>query len=113
MNSPSESVGVAAVRILSRMMERRRAARSRRYRPLAEPMEARAVLSHVILHQAITHPIAVGHSPSAIVDGRQDSFHAASAHARLHLEHGPAAPSGLRPMDTVEVNGQVEVQPGT
>jgi hypothetical protein len=112
MNSPRGSMGGAAVRILSRMINRPTAAKPRRFRPLAEPMEARAVLSHVALHQAITHPIAIGRSPSAIVDGRQDSPHAASAHAGLHLEPGPAAPSGLRPMDTVEVNGQVEVQPG-
>jgi hypothetical protein len=112
MNTPSESVGATAVRILSRMMDRPRAARPRRFRPLAEPMEARTVLSHVALHQAITHQIVIGRSPSAIIDGRHQSPHAALAHAGLHLEHGPAAPSGLRPMDTVEVNGQVEVQPG-
>jgi hypothetical protein len=90
MNSPSESVGAAAVRILSRLMDRPRAARPRRFRPLAEPMEARAVLSHVALAPAI----AAGHGPSAIVDGRQPS------------------PPAVRPMDAVEVNGQVEVQPG-
>jgi hypothetical protein len=111
MNSPSKSVGAAAVRVLSRMMDRPRAAR-RRFRPLAEPMEARALLSHIAPTRASIDPTAIGRGPSAIVVGRQHFLLAASAHAGPHLDRGPAAASGLRPMETVEVNGQVEVQPG-
>jgi hypothetical protein len=91
MNSPRESMGAAAVRILSRTINRRRAARPRRFRPLAEPMEARAVLSHIALTPAMIDPSAVGRGPSAIVDGR------------------PSSP-GIG--DMVVVNGQVEIQPG-
>jgi hypothetical protein len=112
MNSPSESMGAAAVRILSRMMHRPPAARPRRFRPLAEPMEARAMLSHVGLPQAVIQPIAIGRGPSATVDGRQPSPAAGSADAGPDLDRGPAAPSGIGAMDTVDVNGQVEVQPG-
>jgi hypothetical protein len=91
MNSPRESMGAAAVRILSRMIDRPSLAKPRRFRPLAEPMEARAVLSHVALTPAMIDPSAVGHGPSAIVDGR------------------PSSP-GIGAM--VVVNGQVETQPG-
>src|SRR6516164_2885358 len=59
MNSPRESLGAAAVRILSRMIDRPRAAKLRRFRPLAEPMEARAVLSQVALTQTIVAPVAM------------------------------------------------------
>jgi hypothetical protein len=100
MNSPRESIGAATVRVLSRMFYRQPSARPRRFRPLAEPMEARAVLSHVGFTRAIIDPIALGHGSSAIV------------HRRLHLAHATAALSSVRPMDAVEVNGQVEIQPG-
>ena len=95
MNSPHESMGVAAIGILSRMRDRPRAARPRRFRPLAEPMEPRVVLSHVTLTRANLDPITIGRGPSAIVDGQR-----------------PCTPSGPGTMDTVEVNGQVELQPG-
>ncbi len=91
MNSPRESMGAAAARILSRMIDRPPAARPRRFRPLAEPLEARAVLSPAPLTRAIVNPITLGCSPAAI---------------------GAAVPSGPRPLDVVEVNGQVELQPG-
>ena len=66
-------VGMLAGRGSSSEMGRRRAkANPRGFRPFAEPMEGRAMLSHA------------GFVPA------------------------PAAP---RPLDTVEVNGQVEVQP--
>jgi hypothetical protein len=112
MNSPRKSVSAAAVRILSRMMDRSRAARPRRFCPLTEPMEARVVLSHVTLTRAIIDPIAIGRGPSAIVGGRRPSSDARSAETRPDLNHGAAAPSGPGTMDTVEVNGQVELQPG-
>ena len=112
MNSPRESVGAAAVRILSRIMDRPRAARPRRFRPLAEPMEARAVLSPVAVTRAIIEPIALGRGPSAIVGLRRPSSGAPSAGIRHHLNHGAVAPSRPVTMDTVEVNGQVELQPG-
>ena len=92
MNSPRESMGAATVRILSRLMDRPRAARPRRFRPLAEPMEARAVLSQVALTQTIVAPVAMTYvGPHRIPD--------------------MAAPSGFA-VDSVEVNGQVEIQPG-
>jgi hypothetical protein len=105
MNSPGVSMGAAADRILSGMMDRPRAARPRRFRPLAEPLEARAVLSHVSLTRAIIDPIAVGRGPSAVVVG------APSAPTGPHLIHGASAPSGAVTLATVEVNGQVELQP--
>ena len=111
MNSSSESVGAAAVRILSRMMDRRRAARPRRFLPLAEPMEARAVLSQVALTRAIIDPTTIGRGPSAIVVGRRPSADATSAETGPALEHGAAATPGAGTMDAVEVNGQVEIQP--
>ena len=93
MNSLRNSVGAAAVRILSRMIDRPSQPKSRRFRPLAEPMEGRALLSHLGLARAIVAPVAI-------------------ADAGPHRHHGPAVRSGARAMDTVEVNGQVEVQPG-
>ena len=93
MNSPRESAGAAAIRILSRMMHRPRSARPRRFRPLAESMEGRALLSHLGFTRAIVAPTAI-------------------AEIGHHRHHGPAARSGATAMDTVEVNGQVEVQPG-
>jgi hypothetical protein len=104
-------VVAAAVRILSRMVDRPRAERPRRFRPLAEPMEARVVLSQVTLTRAIIDPIAIGRGPSALVGGPQPSSEAPSAQTRPDLNHGAAAPSGPGAMDTVEVNGQVELQP--
>ncbi len=111
MNSPRESVGAATVRILSRMIKRPPAAKPRRFRPLAEPMEARAMLSHVGLTRAMIDPIAIGRGPSAIVGGRQPSSGATSMEAARDLGPGTAAPSGPGTMDAVEVNGQVEIQP--
>jgi hypothetical protein len=111
MNSPRESVAAAAVRILSRMMDRPRAARPRRFRPGAEPMEARVVLSQVTLTRAITEPLAIGRGPSALIGGPRPSSEAPLAQTRLVLNHGAAAPSGPGAMDAVEVNGQVELQP--
>jgi hypothetical protein len=111
MNSPRKSVGAAAVRILSRMRDRPPRARPRRFRPLAEPMEARVVLSHVALTRAIIDPIAIGRGPSALVGGRRPSSDASSAPTRPVLNHGAVAPSGAGAMDAVEVNGQVELQP--
>jgi hypothetical protein len=75
-------------------------------------MEARVVLSHVTPTRAIINPIAIGHRPSVIVGGRRPSLEAPSARTRPHHHHGAAIPSGVRTMDTVEVNGQVELQPG-
>ena len=92
MNSPRESLAAAAVRILSRMMDRPKASKPRRFRPLAEPMEARAVLSHVALTQAIVAPVAM-------------------AYVGPHRIPDTPAPSGFA-VDSVEVNGQVEIQPG-
>jgi hypothetical protein len=86
-------MGAATVRILSLMINRPKAARPRRFRPLAEPMEARAMLSQVALTPATIDPMAIGRGPSAVVDAR------------------PAAP-GHGTIIMVEVNGQVEVQPG-
>ena len=93
MNSPRESMGAATVRILSRLMDRPRAARPRRFRPLAEPMEARAVLSSVAFTHAIAAPMAM-------------------SQVGLHANPGTTALPRSVTMDTVNVNGQVEVQPG-
>ena len=113
MNSPRESMGAAAVGILSRMMDRPRAARPRRFRPLAEPMEARVVLSSATLTRAIINPIAIGRGPSALVAGPRPATGAPSAATGPVLNHGAAAPYVIGTMDTtVEVNGQVEIQPG-
>ena len=60
MNSPRESMGAATLRILSRMISRPTAARSRRFRPLAEPMEGRALLSNVALTHAMVDPATSG-----------------------------------------------------
>jgi hypothetical protein len=56
-------------------------------------MEARAVLSHVVFTQAIV-------APSLITS------------VGLHQNPGPTAPSGLAALQSVVVNGQVELQPG-
>jgi len=93
MNSPRESLAAAAVQILSRMMERPRASKPRRFRPLAEPMEARAVLSQVAFTQTIVAPVAM-------------------ANVDPHRIPDKPAPSGFAVIDSVEVNGQVEIQPG-
>jgi hypothetical protein len=103
MNSPRESVGAAAVRILSRMMNRPRAARLRRFRPVAEPMEARAVLSHVAFTPAMTGPIVIGRGPSS---------DATAADAGPGLAPATVSPSGPGIGAMVVVNGQVEMQPG-
>jgi hypothetical protein len=76
-------------------------------------MEARVVLSPATLTRAILNPIAIGRGPSAIVGGRRPSLDAPSAWTRPHHNHGAAIPAGVRTMDTVEVNGQVELQPGS
>jgi hypothetical protein len=112
MNSLHESAGAAAVRILSWMTKRSRAAKPRRFRPVAEPMEVRAVLSHVALTQAVIEPIATGHGPSAVVAGTQPASDATSANAGTDLGLATAAPSGPGTGDMVVVNGQVEIQPG-
>ena len=93
MNSPRESMGAAIVRIVSRLNDRPRAARPRQFRPRAESMEGRAVLSSVAFTNAIVAPIAMAH---------------VGAQANL----GTKGLVGLVPMDTIDVNGQVEVQPG-
>jgi hypothetical protein len=100
MNFSCESVGAAAIQILRRMIDRPRAAKPRRFRPLAEPMETRAVLSHVAIAPAMAGPAASGRGPSAIVDGQGLSSDAM------------VVPSGPGIGDMVIVNGQVENQPG-
>jgi hypothetical protein len=75
-------------------------------------MEARTVLSHVALTRAILDPIALGRGPSAIVVGPQPSPEFPSAETGPDLNNGASAPSGPATMETVEVNGQVELQPG-
>jgi hypothetical protein len=113
MNSLRKSMGSAAVGILSRMMDQPRAARPRRFRPLAEPMEARVVLSSATLTRAILNPIAIGRGPSAIVAGLRPATGAPAAATGPVLNHGAAVPYVIGTMDTtVEVNGQVELQPG-
>lgn len=111
MNTLRESVGAVAARILSRMTDQPRAAKRRRFRPLAEAMEARAVLSHVAVSTAIIGPIAVGRGSSAIVEGPRPAPDATSATASPALDTGSAARSGPGSMDTVVGNGQVEIQP--
>ena len=93
MNSPRESMGAAIARIVSRLTDRPRAARPRRFHPHAESMEGRAVLSSVAFSRAIVAPIAMAQ---------------VGAHANL----GAKGLVGLMPLDTIDVNGQVEVQPG-
>ncbi len=70
MNSPCESMGAATFRILSRMINRPPAARPRRFRPVAEPMEGRALLSHVALTQAVIDPATTaspGRGPTDVI----------------------------------------------
>ena len=49
MNSLLRSMGAVVVRFRSRTTDRPSQARPRQFRPLAEPMEARALLSQVAL----------------------------------------------------------------
>jgi hypothetical protein len=86
-------MGAAAVRVLSRLVDRPRTARPRRFRPLTEPMEARAVLSSVGFTHAIAAPMAM-------------------AQVGLHANPGTTPLPRSVTMDTINVNGQVEVQPG-
>jgi hypothetical protein len=110
MNSPRKSRGAVAVRVLSRMSDRPQSGRSRRFRPLAEPLEARAVLSPLALTRAILDPIALGGGPPALVNGLRPA--AAAPAAETATAFNQAALSDLVSHDTVEVNGQVELQPG-
>jgi hypothetical protein len=89
MNAPRESIGAAAVRILSRMIDAQRPAKPRRFRPLAEPMEGRIVLSHLNIPGAIIDPIVPATVETVVVNGQVE----------------------IQPGDVV-VNGQVEIQPG-
>jgi hypothetical protein len=67
MNSLRKWVGAVAVRIRSRTTDRPSQARPRRFRPLAEPMEARALLSQVALTGAMTDPNPTGHGAVEVV----------------------------------------------
>jgi hypothetical protein len=65
----------------------------RRFRPLGEAMEGRALLSQFSVTAALAAPAVV-------------------ASAGSHQSPAPAPSGGVLPMDTVVVNGQVELQPG-
>ena len=91
MNVLRKLVGVAAVGAPGRMMDRARAAKPRRFRPLAEPMEARALLSHVALAPAMADPVPTGPGAGAMV----------VVNGQVEMQPGQ-----------IVVNGQVEMQPG-
>jgi hypothetical protein len=109
MNSLHESVRAAAARILSQRTGRPRAMRSRRFRPLAEPMEARAVLSQLALPTMSVGPEGAGPGASVVVGRPQPSFDVASADAGTYSDPGAADPSGAQTV--IVVDGQVEIQP--
>jgi hypothetical protein len=70
MNSPRESMGAATVWMLSRMINQPSATRPRRFRPVAEPMEARALLSHVALTATVIDPAMTaspGRGPTDVI----------------------------------------------
>jgi hypothetical protein len=75
-------------------------------------MEARALLSHVALTRAIIDPDAVGHGTAAVDKFRHHPSDAKAAGERQHVAHRMVAPQGPLTPDEVEVNGQVEIDPG-
>lgn len=93
MHSQRESMVVVSIRILSHSTERPGRARPRRFRPLAERMETRAVPGALAFGQVVVPPAAI-----AIVEPHRD----------------PGISSALQPLtaDEIEVNGQVETEPG-
>lgn len=93
MNSQRESMAGVSFRILSCSTERPGRTRPRRFRPLAERMETRVVPGALIPGPAVVPVAAI-----AIVEPHGD----------------PGMPSALRPStpDEIEVNGQVEIEPG-
>ena len=93
MNNLHKSVDTATSRIRWLILNRSRRARSRRFQPLTESMEGRTVLSHVSVTAAIMAPAAIGNAGS-------------------HQSPAPGLSGGMHAMDTVVVNGQVELQPG-